>query len=314
MTDPFPTKDLVRVIFERGLQILRSDDRWIIPSSLGLATTESLEEFQIAIDARPIIYDTQFEVPFFQPRRVLDPEGMPVSRSRYLKGYVEESDRRVYKYLVEHHLFCAVAHLGYLAEAYGALAVLHNENRWGLPEYARSPSLQKLKDSAWRHGEAVFAALLSAFDASVPLTDKAPPRAPPSFEKAIEVDRYLGDWEILELMKPLRESWAKFGPSLVYFRNFSAEHGTLDTAPKNFDAYLNETDAWEVRLRLPGPFLEFDSRKAESDLNDMLNFAWLATCDFVRSIESSLPLVFLKRQRLIQRTRWRRIKDAYGFD
>ena len=130
MPDPFPTGDLVRIIYERGIQLLKADPGWLIPSSARLQRVAYPDEVESGFGVRHIISDTEFNVPFFQPRRMVDPNGRPVSRARYLKGYVEDSHRRIYKYMVEHHLYCAVAHLGYLAEGYAGLAVLENQNRW----------------------------------------------------------------------------------------------------------------------------------------------------------------------------------------
>lgn len=80
--------------------------------------------------------------------------------------------------MVEHHLYCAVAHLGYLAEAYGGLSVLHNQSRWGLPEHARGHTQKQLFDSALRHGEAVFTSLCSSLDACSMLVWRDPKAKP----------------------------------------------------------------------------------------------------------------------------------------
>ena len=105
-----------------------------------LQHVDNPREIEGALGVQPIICDTQLNVPFFQPRRVIDPSGKPVSRARYLKGYVEDSQRRIYKYMVEHHLYCAVAHLGYVAEAYGGLAVLCRTNTAGAYPNTPGPS------------------------------------------------------------------------------------------------------------------------------------------------------------------------------
>ena len=72
MADPFPTHDLVRIIYERGVQLLRSERGWLIPSSERLQHVENPGEVEGALDVRPIICDTQLNVPFFQPRRVIE--------------------------------------------------------------------------------------------------------------------------------------------------------------------------------------------------------------------------------------------------
>ena len=83
MADPFPTHDLVRIIYERGVQLLRSDHGWLIPSSERLQHVDNPEDVEGALGVQPIICDTQLNLPFFQPRRLIDPSGKPESRARY---------------------------------------------------------------------------------------------------------------------------------------------------------------------------------------------------------------------------------------
>ena len=49
MADPFPTHDLVRIIYERGVQLLRSEHGWLIPSSERLQHVENPGEVEGAL-------------------------------------------------------------------------------------------------------------------------------------------------------------------------------------------------------------------------------------------------------------------------
>lgn len=292
MADPFPTHDLVRIIYERGVQLLRSEHGWLVPSSLGLDHLEHPEELESVLGVRRIICDTQLNVPFFQPRRVVDPGGKPVSRARYLKGYVEDSRRRIYKYMVEHHLYCAVAHLGYLAEAYGGLAVLHNENRWQLPEHVRAQSQQQLYDSALRHGEAIFTSLCSSLDASGMLIWRDDRARPLPLPDALHQVMTAGDPEIRLIISPLEEVWYEVGARLQLYRDCSAAHHPI-TAHGDSGAFLNASDIWEMRMELPdNPDAGTPEAFTYEDEIDLLDYCWHTTCTVVRCIEATLPQVY----------------------
>lgn len=293
MADPFPEHDLVRIIFERGLQVLKAEDRWLIPSSERLQRVEAPGEVETAFGVRRIICDTQFNVPFFQPRRVVDPNGQPVSRARYLKGYVEDTSRRIYKYMVEHHLYCGVAHLGYLAEAYGGLAVLHNQHRWELPEHVLSHSRSQLLDSAMRHGEAVFTSLCSTLDAARFLVWRERSRPPTTLAETLDAVMTSGDPEMRAAAAPLDELEERLGRRLTAYRDCTAEFHPITDLQGRCAPDLNEGDAWEMHIDLPD---NPDAARA-ADLTfaegiDLLDYCWSTTCAVVRCVESSVPQIY----------------------
>lgn len=305
MADPFPTHDLVRVIYERGVQVLRSDEGWLVPSSLKLEHLERPEDLEAALDVRRIICDTQLNVPFFQPRRVVDPGGKPVSRARYLKGYVEEAERRIYKYMVEHHLYCAVAHLGYLAEAYGGLAVLHNENRWAVPEHARAHSKRQLLDSALRHGEAIFTSLCSALEASGVLVWRGNYTKSLDLPDAIHRVMTEGDTETRMIVAPLDEVWHELGERLLQYRDCSATHHPITAHGGDTRAVLNDTDLWEMRMQLPdNPDARSPDYFTFEDDVDLLDYCWRTTCTVVRGVEGTLPQLYELAMLGRQPSRW----------
>ena len=293
MADPFPTHDLVRIIYERGVQLLRSEQGWLVPSSERLQHVENPQDIEGALGVRPIICDTQLNVPFFQPRRIVDPSGKPVSRSRYLKGYVEDPKRRIYKYMVEHHLYCAVAHLGYLAEAYGGLAVLHNANRWELPEHTRAQSQAQLFDSALRHGEAIFTSLCSSLEASSLLVWRDDRARPSTLPEALNTVMTTAEPEMRLLVAPLEEVWYEEGVRLLQYRDCSAAHHPITARGGDCRAFLNEADLWEMRMEIPD---NPDAASADDftfdEGIDLLDYCWRATCTVVRCIESTLPPVY----------------------
>ena len=293
MPDPFPDQDIVRIIYERGVQILRADQGWLVPSSERLQHVDSPHDIESALGVRPIIRDTQFNVPFFQPRRMVDPSGNPVSRARYLKGYVEDPARRIYKYLVEHHLYCAVAHLGYLAEAYGGLAVLHNQHRWGLPEHARDQSQKQLFDSALRHGEAIFTSLCSSLDACSMLVWRGPKAKPGYLPDVLNKVMTTADPDMRLLIAPLEEIWYEVGERLAQYRDCSAAHHPITSLGGSSRAFLNEADLWEMRMELPdNPDVKSVELFTFEQKIDLLDYCWRTTCTVVRCIEDSLPQVY----------------------
>jgi hypothetical protein len=305
MADPFPELDLVRIIFERGLQLLKADDRWLIPSSERLERIEAPGELEAAFAVRRIICDTQFNVPFFQPRRVIDPAGQPVSRARYLKGYVEDSRRRIYKYMVEHYLYCAVAHLGYLAEAYGGLAVLHNDNRWGLPEHARDQSRAQLHDSALRHGEAVFTSLSSALDASRFLVWREKSAPPDTIPETLNVVMTRTDPDMRAIVEPLEELWYGVGERLLLYRDCCAEFHPFTELGGRCGGELNEGDVWEMHIDVPdNPDAHSRDQFTFSQGIDLLDYSWRTTCAVVRCIEAALPQVHARAVLGEEPSRW----------
>jgi hypothetical protein len=293
MTDPFPTQDLVRIIHEHGVQLLRSEGGWLVPSSERLQHVDSPDDLQATLGVQPIICDTQFNVPFFQPRRVIDPSGKPVSRARYLKGYVEDPKRRIYKYMVEHHLYCAVAHLGYLAEAYGGLAVLQNQNRWGLPEHARDHSQNQLQDSALRHGEAIFTSLCASLEASGMLVWREPHAKVESLPAALHKVMTSSDPEMRLLVAPLEEVWYEIGVRIAQYRDCTAAHHPITSLGGDSRAVLNEADFWEMRIEIPdNPEATKPDAFTFDQGIDLLDYCWRNTCTVVRCIEATLPPVY----------------------
>lgn len=293
MAEPFPAGDFVRIIYPRGIQLLGAEGGWIVPSSERLERVQHPAVFAAAHDLRHIICDTEFNVPFFQPRRMFDPTGRPVSRVRYLKGYVEESPRRIYKYMVEHYLYCAVAHLGYLAEAYAGLAVLDNRQRWSLPEHARANSTNQLHDSALRHGEAVFTSLVSALETSRFLlwrqNLKAPRTLPETFEA---LDRWETD-EICDAVVPFEALWFRLGPTLVAYRDCAARFHPVTAHGGRCGTLLNEADVWETRIDLPdNPETTVPEALRFVEEIDLLDYCWTTTCDVVRCIEQVVPEIY----------------------
>lgn len=293
MADPFPTHDLVRIIYERGVQLLRSDHGWLIPSSERLQHVDSPQEVEGALGVQPIICDTQLNVPFFQPRRVIDPNGKPVSRARYLKGYVEDPKRRIYKYMVEHHLYCAVAHLGYVAEAYGGLAVLQNEHRWSVPEHARVQSQQQLRDSALLHGEAIFTSLCSSLEASSVLVWRDGKARPTLLPEALDKVMTSSDADMRLLVAPLEEVWYEVGVRLLQYRDCSAAHHPITDHGGKSRPVLNEADMWETRMEIPdNPDASRPEQFTFDQGIDLLDYCWRTTCTVVRCIEAALPQVY----------------------
>jgi hypothetical protein len=293
VAEPFPKGEFVRVIYERGLQVLRVADGWLVPSSERLERVGSPDQFAAAMDLQHIICDTQFNVPFFQPRRMFDPAGRPVSRARYLKGYVEDSKRRIYKYMVEHHLYCAVAHLGYLAEAYAGLTVLRNENRWKLPEHVRESSRTQLFDSALRHGEAVFTSLCSALDASRFLVWRENHRPPLSLIETVDLVLTVGDPDMRLLVGPLEALWYEEGPTLVQYRDCSAAHHPVTSHGGRCGAVLNHADLWEMHMDLPDNPGQHDPALFTFDEQiDLLEYCWTTTCRVVRCFEETIPRIY----------------------
>ena len=293
MPDPFPDEGLVRIIYERGVQLLRADRGWLVPSSERLQHVDSPGDIESALGVRPIIRDTQFNVPFFQPRRMVDPSGNPVSRARYLKGYVEDPARRIYKYMVEHHLYCAVAHLGYLAEAYGGLAVLHNQHRWGLPEHARDQSQKQLFDSALRHGEAIFTSLCSSLDACSMLVWREPKAKPGNLPDVLHKVMTTADPDMRLAIAPVEEIWYEVGVRLTQYRDCSAAHHPITSLGGSSRAFLNEADLWEMRMELPdNPDVKSAELFTFEQEIDLLDYCWRTTCTVVRCIEDSLPQVY----------------------
>ena len=293
MADPFPTHDLVRIIYERGVQLLRSEHGWLIPSSERLQHVENPGEVEGALDVRPIICDTQLNVPFFQPRRVIDPSGKPVSRARYLKGYVEDPQRRIYKYMVEHHLYCAVAHLGYVAEAYGGLAVLQNQHRWSVPEHARAQSQQQLRDSALLHGEAIFTSLCSILEASSVLVWRDGKAKPALLPEALDKVMKSSDADMRLLVAPLEEVWYEVGVRLRQYRDCSAAHHPITDHGGESRPVLNEADMWETRMEIPdNPEVSRPEQFTFDEGIDLLDYCWRTTCTVVRCIETTLPQVY----------------------
>ncbi len=290
--DPYPKTDFVRVIYERGLQLLKAEGGWLIPSSMKLERITQPAEFEATYDLRHIIRDTEFNVPFFQPRRMFDPHGRPVSRARYLKGYVEDSRRRIYKYMVEHHLFCAVAHLGYLAEAYGGLAVLYNENRWKLPEHVRDQSKLQLEDSALRHAEAVFTSLTSAMDASRFLIWRDNIRPPDSLPATLDLVMTTANRELRLIVSPFEQLYAKLGPRLLQYRDCSVNHHPITKLGGRCGAVLNDGDIWEIRMDLPDDPSVSEKHFTFDRQIDLLDYCWQTTCDVVRCVESTLPQIY----------------------
>lgn len=292
MADPFPTHDLVRIIYERGVQLLRSDRGWLIPSSERLQHVDHPEDLEGALGVKPIICDTQLNVPFFQPRRVVDPGGKPVSRARYLKGYVEDPKRRIYKYMVEHHLYCAVAHLGYLAEAYGGMAVLQNEHRWSVPEHARAQSQHQLHDSALRHGEAIFTSLCSALEATGVLVWREDRVKPGPLPQALDRVMTGGDTDLRLLVAPLEEVWYEVGVRLLAYRDCTVVHHPITSHGGECRPVLNEADMWEMRMEIPDdPTVRPQAFTFDEGI-DMLDYCWRTTCTVVRCIENTLPQVY----------------------
>ncbi len=264
-----------------------------MPSSERLQHVDSPGDIESALGLRPIIRDTQFNVPFFQPRRMVDPSGNPVSRARYLKGYVEDPARRIYKYMVEHHLYCAVAHLGYLAEAYGGLAVLHNQHRWGLPEHARDQSQKQLFDSALRHGEAIFTSLCSSLDACSMLVWREPKAKPGNLPDVLHKVMTTADPDMRLLIAPVEEIWYEVGVRLTQYRDCSAAHHPITSLGGSSRAFLNEADIWEMRMELPdNPDVKSVELFTFEQEIDLLDFCWRTTCTVVRCIEDNLPQVY----------------------
>jgi hypothetical protein len=290
MADPFPKGDFVRIIYERGLQLVKVEKGWVIPSSERLQRVDRPGDFEAGFDLQYIIRDTEFNVPFFQPRQLFDPSGKPVSRARYLKGYVEDSKRRIYKYMVEHHLYCAVAHLGYLAEGYGGLTVLHNENRWSLPEHVRAQSKHQLLDSALRHAEAVFTSLCSALDASRFLIWRENMRPPDTMPLTLDRLMTTGERGLRMILSPLEDLWYRVGPRLLEYRNCSVDHHPITQLGGRCGGVLNDGDIWEMRIDLPdNPGEKHFTFGGEIDL---LEYCWRTTCEVVRCIEATLPQVY----------------------
>jgi hypothetical protein len=293
MTEPFPKGTFVRIIYDRGIQLLKAERGWIVPSSERLQLVEYPDEFEGGMGVRHIICDTEFNVPFFQPRRMFDPNGKPVSRARYLKGYVEDSHRRIYKYMVEHHLYCAVAHLGYLAEAYAGLAVLHNENRWRLPEHVRDHSLAQLNDSALRHGEAVFTSLCSALEASRFLIWRENPKPPPTLVETLELLMVSEDSAMRMLLAPLETIWHEDGVALLQYRDCCAKHHPFTQLGGRCGAFLNDADMWEMQFDVPDNPDARDRRLFRFDEGiDLLEYCWYSACRVVRCVEETLPMVY----------------------
>ncbi len=293
MPDPFPTEELVRIIYERGVQLLRSDKGWLIPSSERLQHVENPEDIEGSLGVQPIICDTQLNVPFFQPRRLFDPAGQPVSRARYLKGYVEDPKRRIYKYMVEHHLYCAVAHLGYLAEAYGGLAVLENQHRWSVPEHARTQSQHQLQDSALRHGEAIFTSLCSSLEASGYLVWRDEKAKPAILPDAIDRVMMSADTDMRLLVAPLEEVWYEVGVRLLQYRDCSAMHHPITSHGGECHPVLNDADMWEMRMEIPdNPDASRPEQFTFDRGIDLLDYCWRTACTVVRCIESTLPQVY----------------------
>jgi len=305
MPDPFPEDDLVRIIYERGIQLLRADRGWLVPSSERLQHVDAPSDLEAALGVRPIIRDTQFNVPFFQPRRVVDPNGKPLSRARYLKGYVEDSARRIFKYMVEHHLYCAVAHLGYLAEAYGGLSVLHNQSRWGLPEHARDHTQKQLFDSALRHGEAVFTSLCSSLDACSMLVWRDSKAKPGYLPDVLHTVMTTADADTRMLVAGLEDVWYEAGVRLTQYRDCSAAHHPITSLGGDSRAFLNEADLWEMRIELPD---NPDAASADAftfdEHIDLLDYCWHTTCTVVRCIEDILPQVYELAMHGQEPSRW----------
>ena len=311
MSDPFPKGTFVRIIYDRGLQLVKSDSGWLVPSSERLQRVDQPEEFQAGLDIRHIICDTEFNVPFFRPRRMFDPNGKPVSRARYLKGYVEDSHRRIYKYMVEHHLYCAVAHLGYLAEAYAGLAVLHNQNRWQLPEHVRDHSLAQLGDSALRHGEAVFTSLCSALDASRFLIWRENPKPPDSLPATLDRVMMLEDSEIRMILSPLETVWYEDGVKLMDYRDCAATHHPFTQLGGRSGALLNEADMWEVQIDLPdNPDARRKNAFTFDEQIDLLEYCWYTTCRVVRCVEGTLPQVYELAEQGREPKKWFWLSDV----
>ena len=305
MPDPFPVSGLVRIIYERGLQVLRAGPDWIVPSSERLERVEHPATLATAHQVRAVVTDTRLHVPFFQPRRLLDPAGRPMSRARYLKGYVEDAPRRVYKYMVEHHLFCAAAHLGYLAEGYSGLAVLDNTERWALPASTRSTSRAQIHDSVLRHGEAVFTALTAALDASRFLLwrrDLRPPSTVPA-----TVDAVLADMPFLTTtVEPFGGLWEQVGERLVRYRNIGVTHHPFTAWGGRCGTVLNNGDIWETRIDLPdNPGDAPEAFTFECGV-DLLEYSWTATAAVVHEVEQVLPAVFALVSTRPPASRWRR--------
>jgi hypothetical protein len=311
MSEPFPKGDFVRIIYERGVQLLRAAEGWLVPSSLKLERVAAPGDFEATYDLQHIICDTEFNVPFFQPRRMFDPQGKPVSRSRYLKGYVEEGQRRIYKYMVEHHLYCAVAHLGYLAEAYAGLAVLYNENRWTLPEHVREYSKTQLEDSALRHAEAVLTSLGSAMDASRFLVWRDNFRPPANLTDTLELLMTTGERDLRMILSPYEDLWANVGPILLAYRDSCVTHHPITRLGGRCGAFLNDGDIWEIRMDLPD---KPGARHAEDftffDQVDLLDYCWRTTCTIVRCVEVTLPQVYELAILGQEPSRWYWLTDA----
>lgn len=281
----------MRVIFDRGLQVLRSDSGWFIPSSRSHDTLESPEEFEERYAARRITVYRNI-APFLYPRTVLDKEGHKLSTPRYLAGYVEDSRRRVYKYQVEHFLFTAVTHLAYLAEAYAGLAVLKNHSEWRMGPDAVLASSRHLYNSALLHSESIFAALASAMHASRHLAWRWKSRTPSSLAEVLEECMTVGDGRLSSRLTSLDTCHAVWGDRLEAYRDCGAHYHSEETLGGRSGGELLVDDVWEIIIDLPDNPEAHPGRFTFADDIDALDLGWDATTAVVRALEFSLPGAF----------------------
>jgi hypothetical protein len=281
----------VRVIFDRGLQVLHSDAGWFVPSSRSHDTLSSPEEFEERFAAHRITVYRDI-APFLYPRTVLDKTGGKLSTPRYLAGYVEDERRRVYKYQVEHFLFTAVTHLAYLAEAYAGLAVLKNHNEWQIGQDAVVTSSRHLYNSALLHSESIFAALASALHSSRHLVWRWKRRTPSSLSETLDISLRIGDERLAKLLGILDECQMVWGERLEAYRDCGAHYHSEETLGGRSGGELLVDDVWEILIDLPDNPEAHPDRFTFADDIDALDLGWDATTSVVRAIEASLPGVF----------------------
>ncbi|MFQ5550079.1 MAG: hypothetical protein ACE5FJ_02450 [Gemmatimonadales bacterium] len=311
-TDPIPTNlmpryhsddSYVRVVFDRGLQILRSDQGWLIPSSKSRHFVDSPEEIEERFAAKRITVYRDL-APFLYPRKVMDRDGLPLSRPRYLSGYVEDAELRIYKYMVEHLLFTGVTHLAYLAEAYAGLAVLKNHSEWQIGEDAVVTSSRQLYNSALLHAESTFAALVSSFNASRYLMWRRRGEPPEAILETISHLMLDATPEMERTLTPIEDAWCAWGDKITAYRDCITRYHSVEPLGGGSAGELLFDDIWEIRIDLPdNPGARAEEFTFTADV-DALQSCWDACVAVVRTLETCLPRVFQLARLDDQPRRW----------
>lgn len=296
----------VRIIYNRGLQLLKSDKGWLIPSSSIIHRVSTPQEFQERFAARPLTGYRDL-APFLYPRVIFDRDGNVLGKSRYLEGYVEDSERRIYKYMVEHYLSTAATHLAYLGESYAGLAVLKNHEEWQIGDDVAVRSSPKLFNSALLHAESVCAALISALDTSRFLIWRLRGKTPDTLPRAIDamIDHSTSAFEAA--LTPVADVWNYWADSIENYRDCFTNYNSVTDLGGRSGGELLFDDIWEICIDLP------DNPEARTPRDftfandvDALEFCWEATECITRCMERALPTVFelAQEHELIRKDSW----------